>query len=292
MCFGDAMDINLRTGIPSDAADCGRICYEAFSAIAPRHGYTSLFPTLEHGTGLMSALISSANFYAVVAEVDGSVVGSGVLQEWDKVVAGILVISVDPKVQGHGVGERLMRAMTARAAEAGCVAVRLVQAAYNRHSFSLYAKLGFVVREMLVRFNEQPQPFVIPGYAVRPAHLGDAPECDALCARVHGFDRGRELRFFIGEGTARVVEHDGRITGYMTGLGGGWHAVGESNEDLKALIASGSELGGNGFLVPARNSALLYWLLSLGLRVEDLLTLMSTGLYNEPKGAWLPSLIY
>ena len=129
-----------------------------------------------------------------------------------------------------------MRAMTARAAEAGFVAVRLVQAAYNRHSFSLYSKLGFEVREMLVRFNKQPQPFAIPGYVVRPANPEDTEECDALCVRVHGFDRGRELRFFIGEGTARVVEHDGRISGYMTGLGGGWHAVGECNEDLKALI--------------------------------------------------------
>ena len=30
----------------------------------------------------------------------------------------------------------------------------------------------------------------------------------------------------------------------------------------------------------------------LGLRVEDLCTLMGTGLYNEPKGAWLPSFTY
>ena len=88
MCFADEMDINLRAGISADAADCGRICHEAFSTIASRHGYTSLFPTLEHGTGLMSALLSSANFYTVVAEVDGRVVGSGVLQEWDKLVGG------------------------------------------------------------------------------------------------------------------------------------------------------------------------------------------------------------
>ncbi len=102
MCFADEMDINLRAGISADAADCGRICHEAFSTIASRHGYTSLFPTLEHGTGLMSALLSSANFYTVVAEVDGRVVGSGVLQEWDKLAAGIIVIGVDPNSRAAG----------------------------------------------------------------------------------------------------------------------------------------------------------------------------------------------
>ena len=251
MCFANSMDINLRTGAPADAADCGRVCYEAFDDVASRHGYRTLFPKVEDGIGLMSWLLSADGFYTVVAEVEGRVVGSGVLQEWDIAVAGIAVISVDPTIQGNGVGERLMRAMTKRAAEAGFVAVRLVQAAYNRHSFSLYTKLGFEVREMLVRFNEQPKPSVVPGYKVRPATLEEAAECDALCIRVHGHDRGRELRYSINKGTARVVEHDKRISGYMTGLGGGWHVLGESNENLKALIASGGEFGGNGFLVPA-----------------------------------------
>jgi ribosomal protein S18 acetylase RimI-like enzyme len=292
MRIADSMDINLRTGTPADAADCGWICYEAFAAVASRHGYRTLFPTVEDGIGLMSWLLSAAGFYTVVAEVDGRVVGSGVLQEWDLTVAAIAVISVDPSVQGHGVGERLMRAMTKRASQGGFVAVRLVEEAYNRHSFSLYTKLGFEVREMLVRFSEQPKPSVVPGYRVRPANLEEAAECDELCIRVHGHHRGREFRHSINEGTARVVEHDRRICGYMTGLGGGWHVLGESNEDLKALMASGGEFGGNGFLVPARNIDLLVWCLAQGLRVAELHTLMGTGLYSEPRGAWLPSLAY
>jgi ribosomal protein S18 acetylase RimI-like enzyme len=292
MCFANPVDISLRTGVPADAVDCGRICYEAFADLASRHGYKTLFRKVEEGIGLMSWLLSTASFYTVVAEVKGRVVGSGTLQEWDKAVAGIALISVDPTFQGSGVGARLMGAMTTRATEAGFVGVRLVQEAYNRHSFSLYSRLGFEVREMLVRFNEQPKPLVIPGYTVRPATVEDAAECDALCIRVHGHDRGRELRYSINEGTARVVEHDSRISGYMTGLGGGWHSLGESNEDLKALMASGGEFGGNGFLFPARNTALLVWCLAQGLRIAELHTLMVTGLYNEPRGAWLPSFVY
>lgn len=284
--------MTLRAGTPDDATDCGRICQQAFTDVATRHGYASLFPSVEQATGFMSGLLSTPSFYAVVAEVDGRVVGSGFLSEWNTVVAGVVIISIDPTAQAHGVGGRLMRALTERAAEAGFAAVRLVQETYNRQSFSLYSKLGFEVREMLVRLDGQPERSAISGYGVRPATLADALECDALCARVHGHDRAGELRHWINEGTARVVEHDGRITGYMTGLGAGWHAVGESNEDMKALIGSGCEAGGGGFLVPARDSALLDWCLSQGLRVAELHTLMGTGLYNEPKGAWLPSLVH
>lgn len=286
------MEMRLRAGTPDDATDCGRICQQAFTDLATRHGFASLFPSVEQSTGLMSWLLSTRSFYAVVAEVDGRVVGSGVLSEWNKVVAGVFIISIDPSAQAQGVGGRLMRALTGRAAEAGFAAVRLVQEAYNRQSFSLYSKLGFEVREMLVRFDGQPERSVVAGYGVRPATFEDALECDALCVRVHGHDRAGELRHWINEGSARVVEHDGRITGYMTGLGGAWHAVGESNEDIRALIGSGSEAGGRGFLVPARNSALLDWCLSQGFRVAELHTLMGTGLYNEPKGAWLPSLVH
>ncbi len=210
MCFSGPMNITLRDGVPADATDCGRICHEAFTDIALRHGYKSFFPTLGDGVGLMSWMLSTPGFHGVVAEADGRIVGSGALQEWDKVVAAIAVISVDPTVQGRGVGEQLMRAMLQRAAESGFVAVRLAQAAYNRHSFSLYAKLGFSVRELLVRFNERPQPFVIRGYTVRPATLEDASACNALCMRVHGHERSPELCHSINEGTARVVEHDGQ----------------------------------------------------------------------------------
>jgi len=47
-----------------------------------------------------------------------------------------------------------------------------------------------------------------------------------------------ERLYAIQRGTATVVEHDGRITGYATTIGFFGHAVGETNEDLKALIGA------------------------------------------------------
>ena len=89
-----------------------------------------------------------------------------------------------------------------------------------------------------------------------------------------------------------MVEHVGRITGYATTIGFLGHAVAESNEDLKALIGAAQSFPGPGFLLPTRNSDLLRWCLEKGLRVVQPMTLMSTGLYNEPRGAFLSSVIY
>jgi hypothetical protein len=70
------------------------------------------------------------------------------------------------------------------------------------------------------------------------------------------------------------------------------HATAESNLDLQALIASAESFGGPGIPVPSRNSALLRWCLANGMQVVQPMTLMSIGLYNEPAGAWLPSVLF
>jgi hypothetical protein len=89
-----------------------------------------------------------------------------------------------------------------------------------------------------------------------------------------------------------VAESDGRITAYASSVAFFGHAVGETNEDLKALIAAATAFQGPGILVPTRNAALFRWCLENGLRVVQPMTLMTIGLYNEPAGAYLPSILF
>ena len=70
------------------------------------------------------------------------------------------------------------------------------------------------------------------------------------------------------------------------------HAVGETNEDLKALIGAAPTFAGPGFLLPTRNHYVFSWCLERGLRLIKQQTLMTIGLYNEPAGAYLPSILY
>jgi hypothetical protein len=109
---------------------------------------------------------------------------------------------------------------------------------------------------------------------------------------VHGHHRGGELREAIAKRSATVVEQDRGITGYATVIGFFGHAVGETNNDLKALIGAAKEFLGPGFLLPSRNGELFRWCLSNGLRITQPMTLMSRGVYNEPAGAFLPSILY
>jgi hypothetical protein len=62
--------------------------------------------------------------------------------------------------------------------------------------------------------------------------------------------------------------------------------------EWKALIASAEAFAGPGILVPTRNSQLFRWCLVNGLRVVQPMTLMTSGLYNEPTGAYLPSILF
>jgi hypothetical protein len=77
-----------------------------------------------------------------------------------------------------------------------------------------------------------------------------------------------------------------------TAVGFFGHAVGETSDGLKALIGAAAVFAGPGFLLPIRNWELFRWCLDNGLRVVEPMTLMSVGLYNEPVGAFLPSVLY
>jgi len=156
----------------------------------------------------------------------------------------------------------------------------------------LYAKLGYDVREHLACMQGTPPGVAIEGHVVRAATGDDLDRCNRLCRQVHGHDRGGELHDAITQGAASVVEHDGRITGYATNVGFFGHSCGESNDDMKALISAAKEFVGPGFLLPTRNGQLFRWCLTNGLRVTQPMTLMSKGLYNEPAGAFLPSILY
>jgi predicted N-acetyltransferase YhbS len=240
---------------------------------------------------MLTQTFSHPGFYCVVAESAGRIAGSNCMDERGA-IAGIGPITIDPKVQNRGVGRKLMDAVLDRARERNYAGVRLVQAAFHNRSLSLYTTLGFDVREPLAVIQGPAIKKPYDGYAVRPARPSDIEACNEVALRVHGHHRGGELADAIRQGTATVVERHGRITGYASSLAFSGHASAETNPDLQAIIAAANSFGGPGILVPSRNSELFRWCLANGLRVLQPMTLMSLGLYNEPKGAFLPSILY
>jgi predicted N-acetyltransferase YhbS len=285
------MTVTIRLGQMDDAPELGRICHAAFAAIANAHNFPPDFPNADVATGVVRGMLGNSGFHGVVAELDGKIAGSNFLDERNA-ISGVGPITVDPDIQNKGIGGRLMRAVMDRSAAKGFAGIRLVQAGYHARSLSLYSKLGFDVREHLSCMQGPAIAQAIDGYAVRAATEGDLDACNALCTTVHGFARGAELRDAVAQGVAGVVERDGRVTGYTTQIAFFAHAAAETNDDLQALIAAAPAFLGPGFLVPSRNGPLMRWCLGKGLRVTQSMTLMSMGLYSEPQGAWLPSVLY
>ena len=109
-------------------------------------------------------------------------------------IAGVGPITVDPTVQNRAIGRRLMDAVHQRAAEKNFAGVRLIQAGFHTRSLSLYAKLGYDVREHLACMQGNALGVSIEGHVVRPAAEPDLEACNRLCRQVHGHDRGGELR--------------------------------------------------------------------------------------------------
>jgi GNAT superfamily N-acetyltransferase len=285
------MNTRIRECLEADATACGEICFNAFKTFADSHNFPADFPSAEVATGFLSGLIAHPGFYGVVAESDGDIVGSNFLDERSS-IAGVGPITVSSGIQNKTIGKALMMNVLDRAREKGFAGVRLLQTAYNNKSLSLYSKLGFNVQASFVVMQGAPVSQDIPGFIVRTAREEDLDACNAICMQVHGHDRSGELADAIKQGVARVVEHNHRIAGYSTGLAFFGHSVADSNDALKALIASASEFQGPGILVPTSNHELFRWCLENKLRVVHVMNLMSIGLYNHPTGSYLPSVLY
>jgi predicted N-acetyltransferase YhbS len=285
------MPIIVRTARQGDAPECGRVTFQAFQALADQHGFPRDFPSVEAATSVVSMLMATPGFDDFVAEEHHRIVGVNFVDLRSR-IAGVGPIAVDPKAQNRGIGRTLMQAVIDDATKQNVEGIRLVQAAYHNRSLCLYTRMGFQAREPLSVMQGPALNLRVPECHVRRAVKSDFEACNDICNIVHGFDRAVELKSAIDQNIATVAEHQGRITGYATTVGFVAHAVAQSNRDLQALIGFASTFPGPGFLVPTRNHEVLKWCLDNGLRLVMQMTLMSTGLYTEPTGAYLPSMWY
>lgn len=285
------MSFRIRPVAPEDAESCGRIIYEAFKNIAERHNFRPDFPSADAGAQFANILISAPASFGVVAESEGRVIGSNFLSEWDEIRA-VGPITIDPDSQARGVGRRLMETVVERGRSGA--GVRLVQDSFNSASLSLYASLGFEVKEPLALMEGKIQAGPREGFEVRRMTNDDLESVAELCRGVHGITRKGELKSLAPALNPFVALREGRVTAYATAPNF-WalnHAVAETDDDLQALLAGAVTSEPLSFLLPTRQAALFRWCLSEKMRVVKTMTLMTIGEYVEPRGSYLPSVLY
>lgn len=289
------MGLQLVRAEQRHVPEMGRICYEAFFKVQEGRQSILDFPSADLAQKVLGMLTGRKDFYSVVA-LDGSrVVGSNFLSLMDE-VAGVGPITVDPTLHGRGIGRALMLDVMDYAKKQGIKKVRLLQDAHNAHSLSLYASLGFEVRESCAVMMP-PAAHKDPVEGVRPFKESDLPDVDRLSRRIYKSSRRNEVASASPYGFPVLVKaaEKGPVSGYlMPGIFG--HGVAESEGDAIALVKEAGRLQQPDQLkiifCPLREHGLYRGLLASGCRTVKVMNLMTLGPYEEPAEVWMPSVLY
>jgi hypothetical protein len=201
--------------------------------------------------------------------------------------------------QGRGLGKLVMEALLEKAEASGYQSVRLLQSAYNRVSFSLYARLGFDVKDGIATLRGRPVEGERPSGEVRESASSDLDALDELSLEVLGFRRRGDIDLSGRFAPPLVVERQGRIVGFTcqfvtpSGVLLG-PAVARDEQALRDLILGAARSAPVGLMVPlpVSSSSVLRWALGGGFAISELGTLMVRGTYERPAGAYVPSIWY
>jgi len=268
------MAIELVPAEPQHVRELGSICFDAFREVHDRGCGTRDFPTVEIAQQVLGMLVEREDFYSVSALDDGRLVGSNFLSLMDP-VAGVGPITVDPSYQGQGLGRTLM------------------QDSFNVASLSLYASLGFDVKEPVAFM--QAAPLAEADNSVRAIAEPDLPAIEELSERIYKNSRRNEVASAAPYGFAALLrERQGRITGYLLpGIFG--HGVAETEEDALALVGEAArrlppEIAR--FFCPLTESSFYRRALQGGCHVIKVMNYMTLGPYEHPDEVWMPSVLW
>lgn len=135
------MSVTIAAAHDTDAEQIFRLQYLCFQSEAALYGNYRIDPLVQSLDSVRQEVASDCVFVArlgdeVVGSVHGRVAADG--------SATIDKLCVHPRLQGHGIGARLLRAAeTALAGQHGATRVRLSTGHRSEGSLSLYRKVGY-----------------------------------------------------------------------------------------------------------------------------------------------------
>jgi len=224
----------------------------------------------------------------------GDLAGAVVFTRYGDDLAAIGMMLVAARHGGRGLGRRIM---THVLAEAGGATVFLNATESGR---PLYEKLGF---EPVGATHTHAGYLAAPRREARsrPAEPGDLAAIRRLDAHVNGADRPRLVRLLPGfTEQLRVIEREGRITGYA----GGWRnidnvvigpVIADDVDDAQALIGDiAAAVGGRVRIdLDAGHPRLIEWVAAHGLSLRAVEPVMVPGGRPLPgdRSRWFASLM-
>jgi predicted N-acetyltransferase YhbS len=215
-----------------------------------------------------------------VAELDGAVIGTGLLWKQGRQHGSLGMIIVSSQHQGMGIGRKLMN-LVLEELGARCTVLNATAAGQP-----LYESLGFRAIGSLHQHQGTmalvAPPALAPGETIRPAEAGDMAKMIELANRASGMARDEILTQLLAEGAGAVLERDGDMIGFSTmrRFGRGQvigPLVAPDSERAKSLIAfwAGAFAGSFVRLDVTGSSGLGEWLAQAGLPQVDTAVIMA-----------------
>ena len=167
----------VRTARPADRGAIARITLAAYREYA-----TIMEPSAWNALdgAVRAALVDDTGVTRLVAELDGTIVGSAALYAPDAAAYGNLaaltdwpevrLVAVDPNLRGRGIARALVNECIRRARASGATVLGLHSSRSMRAAVRLYERIGFV-RDPEHDF-QPPGAELVEGYLLR---LDDAP---------------------------------------------------------------------------------------------------------------------
>jgi len=217
-----------------DLERVGEILYRSFSSVALQRGYAPRIDSVQEGISWAWAVLRHGPNDVLVAEIDDHVAGVCCLNTRG-VNGGVGPVAVDPSFHGNGIGRQLMEELLKRAE--GLQSVRLFQEAFNPASFSLYYPLGFTpVAELLDMYVDKGDLKTVNSCGnVQEPMENDLDEVCMYDMHRSGFDRKRDLEYYLKWGKILLYRDRSGIRGYLASL------PGSQSVQLGPLVAEDEE---------------------------------------------------
>ena len=204
--------IRVRPLRDADVDQAAQILVGAFAQVYRQRGHTPPFPNVESAAWLCRSYLELDPDGCVIAEAGELAVGVGFVHLRGATAS---IGPIAARMGGpRGVGQALMAHVSKLTA--GCTSVRLFQDGFNPDSFGLYARLGFVVRDVApyLLASELIPAKRIPS-EVRPARPEDRARIEDLDRRLIGADRSRDIEFLMSTGSVLVLERRRALDGFL-----------------------------------------------------------------------------
>jgi hypothetical protein len=279
--------IDVRAMREDDTERAAQILVAAFAQIYRQRGHVPPFPNLDSAAWLCRAYLDLDPEGCAVAESSGMMVGVGFVHLRGP-AASVGPLAARPGAP-RGVGRALMAYLTRQTT--GCTNVRLFQDSFNPDSFGLYARLGYVVRDVapyLLASDLAPPPGPVPH--VRPLDTRDLPRIGELDGRLVQADRTRDFALLATTGSGLLLERRGELRGFLffralpaRAIIG--PAVALSEDDLATLVDAATQaLPGRPAVMraSAASPAVLERAFARGFSVDHLGNLMVAGEIHLP----------